>query len=292
MRGAAGFEFVIDAWIRAMRKTNNKKANHYTEDELQKKTVAELKEIIKEKGLKAASKMRKADLIALILGGNEGSVLDDATKKLAERIQNELNEAKKKLKVPVDVYPAITKNPPRLLEDDMLINSKLIRPGLIETVFPLAEDLYMVSYFIMQKDCIIACCCLGDLLDFVKNGVEQQRGVAVLKKHFRKKYPFLASLYDVKPDSFGKWPSLPYLMTIAWESEEPRWYLTEKIYDGDFPGMVYYGVVNDQKALEVLFHFRETLDNIWKELDNSDARAPKARMKEFFGIEEFEIEKD
>ena len=112
-------------------------------------------------------------MIALILGENAGLVLDDATKKLAERIQKELDEANKMLKVPVEVYPAITKNPPRLLEEDMLINSMLIRPGLIEVVFPLAEDLYMVSYFIMQKDCIIACCCLSDLLDFVKNGVER-----------------------------------------------------------------------------------------------------------------------
>ncbi len=259
--------------------------NTYKKESLQKKTVAELREIIKVKGLKASSKMKKADLIALILGEDEGSLLDDATKKLAERVKKELDEANKKLKVPVGVYPAITKNPPRLLEDDMLINSKLIRPGLIEAVFPLAEELYMVSYFIMQKDCIIACCCLGDLLDFVKNGVEQQQGVAVLKNYFRKKYPYLASLYDVKPDSLGKWPAMPYLMTIAWESEEPKWYLTEKIYDGDFPSMVYYGVVNDQKALEVLFHFREALDKMWKELDNSDAKAPKARMKEYFGIE-------
>lgn len=275
-----------------MKKTKNKAENLYTEEILLKKTVVELKEIIKEKGLKLTSKMRKADLIALIIGEKEGSVLDDATKLLAERIQKELDEAKKKEKNPVEVYPAITKNPPRLLEDDMLINSKLIRPGLIEAVFPLAEDLYMVSYFIMQKDCIIVCCCLGDLLDFVKNGVEQQGGVAVLKKHFRKKYPYLASLYDVKADSLGKWPATPYLMTIAWESEEPRWYLTEKIYDGDFPSMVYYGVVNDQKALEVLFYFREALDKMWKELENSDAKAPKARMKEYFGIEKFEIEKD
>lgn len=273
-----------------MRKTIKKTAHHYTEDILQKKTVVELKEIIKGKGLKPTSKMKKADLIALILEKKEETILDDATKKLAERIKKELDEAKKKLKVPVEVYPAITKNPPRLPENDTLINSKLIRPGLIETVFLLAEDLYMVCYFIMQKDCIIVCCCLGDLLDFVKNGVEQQGGKAVLKKHFRKKYPFLTSLYDVKPDSFGKWPAMPYLMTIAWESEEPRWYLTEKIYDGDFPSMVYYGIVNDQKSLEVLFHFRETLDKMWKELDDSDAKLPKARMKEFFGIEKLEIE--
>lgn len=264
----------------------------YTAEVLQKKTVAELRKIIQEKGLKATSKMRKADLIALILGEGGSSVLDEATKWLAERIQKELDEANKKLKVPVEVYPAITKNPPRLLEDDMLINSKLIRPGLIESVFPIAEDLYMVSYFIMQKDCIIACCCLGDLLDFVKNGVEQQGGVAILKKHFRKKYPYLASLYDVKPDSFGKWPVMPYLMTIAWESEEPRWYLTEKIYDGDFPSMVYYGVVNDRKALEVLFHFREALYKMWKELEKSDAKVPKARMKEYFGVEKIEIENE
>ena len=262
----------------------------YTEDILQKKTVVELREIIKEKGLKLSSKMRKADLIALILGEKDGSVLDDATKKLAERIQKELDEAKKHLKVPVEVYPAITKNPPRLLEDDMLINSKLIRPGLIESVFPLTEDLYMVCYFIMQKDCIIACCCLDNLLDFVKNGIEYKGNVAVLKKYFRKKYPYLASLFDVKPDSEGKWPFTPYLMTIAWESKEPKWYLTQKIYDGDFVNMVYYGIVNDQKSLEVLFQFRDAIDKIWKELDNSDAKAPKARMKEYFGVEELEIE--
>lgn len=265
-------------------------SNTYTEEMLQKKTVAELKKIAKKTGLKVTSKMRKAEIVSLIWGQNEETILDDAAKKLADRIKKELNKANKNLKVPVEVYPAITKNPPRLLEDDMLINSKLIRPGLIETVFPLAEELYMVSYFILQKDCIIACCSLGDLLDFVKNGVEQQSGVAVLKKHFRKKYPYLASLYDVKPDSIGKWPAMPYLMTIAWESEKPRWYLTEKIYDGDFPSMVYYGIVNDQKALEVLFHFREALYMTWKELDKSDAKAPKARMKDYFGIDKFEIE--
>jgi hypothetical protein len=54
--------------------------------------------------------------------------------------------------------------------------------------------------------------------------------------------------------------------------------------------MVYYGVVNDQKALEVLFHFREALDKMWKELDRSDAKGPKTRMKEYFGIDNFYIE--
>lgn len=261
----------------------------FTEEMLQKKTVAELKEIIKDRGLKATAKMKKAELISLILNQKENTILDDATQKLANRIEKELTEAKKNIEKPVKVYPAITKNPPRLLKDDMLINSKLIRPGLIETVFPLAEDLYMVSYFIMQKNCIIACCCLDDLLNFVKNGIEYKGNEPILKKHFRKKYPYLASLYDVKPDSGGKWPFTPYLMTIAWESKEPRWYLTEKIYDGDFVSMVYYGVVNDQKSLEVLFHFRDALDKIWKELDNSDAKAPKARMKEYFGIDRLEI---
>lgn len=263
--------------------------NTFTEEVLQKKTVAELKEIVKERGVKATSKMRKADLISLILGQNDVTILDDASKKLAERIEKELAEAKKNIKKPVKVYPAITKNPPRLLEDDMLINSKLIRPGLIEVVFPLAENLYMVSYFVMQKDCIIACCCLDNLLDFVKNGIEYKGNEAILKKYFRKKYPYLASLYDVKPDSEGKWPFTPYLMTIAWESKEPKWYLTQKIYDGDFVSMVYYGIVNDQKSLEVLFQFRDAIDKMWKELEKSDAKAPKARMKEYFGIEKLVI---
>ena len=53
--------------------------------------------------------------------------------------------------------------------------------------------------------------------------------------------------------------------------------------------MVYYGVVNDQKALETLFHFRETLDKMWNELEKSDAKAPKARMKEYFGVEFFSV---
>lgn len=267
----------------------NKQITAFTEEILQKKTVAELKDIAKDRGLKATSKLKKAELISLILGHAGETILDNATKKLADRIKKELDEANKNLKVPVKVYPAITKNPPRLLEDDMLINSKLIRPGLIEAVFPLAEDLYLVSYFIMQKDCIIACCCLDDLLDFVKNGIEHKGKEAILKKHFRKKYPYLTSLYDVKPDSTGKWPFIPYLMTSAWESEEPKWYLTQKIYDGDFPSMVYYGIVNDQKSLEVLFQFREALDKMWKELEKSDAKAPKARMKEIFGVDKFEI---
>lgn len=268
----------------------NKTNITYTKEILQKKTVANLKEIAKERGLKATSKTKKAELISLILGEKKETLLDDATNKLAERIKKELDEANKNQKVPVNVYPAITKNPPRLIEDDMLINSKLIRPGLIEAVFPLAEDLYLVSYFIMQKDCIIACCCLDNILDFVKNGIEYKGKEAILKKYFRKKYPYLTSLFDIKPDSEGKWPFTPYLMTIAWESEEAKWYLTQKIYKGDFPSMVYYGIVNDQKSLEVLFLFRETLENIWKELENSDAKGPKMRMKEYFGIKSIEME--
>ena len=287
MRGAAGFTFQVDASFIAMKKRKNKVENQYTEDILQNKTVAELLDIIKEKGLKATSKMRKADLIALIISEGGGSVLDDATKKLAERIKKELDEANKKLKVPVEVYPAITKNPPRLLEDDMLINSKLIRPGLIEAVFPLAEDLYMVSYFMLQKDCVIAYCCLGNLLDFVENGIERQSGVAALKKHFRKKYPYLSSLYDVKPVEVG---NTPYLMTIAWGNNFSKWYLVQKMYDADFPSMVYYGVVNDQKSLEVLFLFRDNLGKIWEELENSDAKGPKAKMKEYFGIQSLHYE--
>jgi len=39
---------------------------------------------------------------------------------LRQKTVVELNEAKKKLKVPVEVYPAITKNPPRQLEDDII----------------------------------------------------------------------------------------------------------------------------------------------------------------------------
>jgi hypothetical protein len=263
--------------------------SNYTEEILQKKTVAELREIIKDRGIKATSKTRKAELISLILDQKKETIFDDASQKLSNRIEKELAEAKKSIKKPVKVYPAITKNPPRLLEDDVPINSKLIRPGLIETVLPLSEDLYLVSYFIMQKDCIIACCCLDNLLDFVKNGIEYKGNEAILKKHFRKKYPYLASLYDVKPDKTGKWPFTPYLMTIAWESKESKWYLTEKIYDGDFVSMVYYGVVNDRKSLEVLFQFKETLEKMWKELEKSDAKAPKARMKEYFGIERLEI---
>ena len=94
----------------AMKKTK-KAENLFTEDILLQKTVAELKEIIKGKGLKPTSKMKKADLIALIMEKKEETILDDATKKLAERIKKELDEAKKKLKVPVEVDPAITKFP-------------------------------------------------------------------------------------------------------------------------------------------------------------------------------------
>ena len=65
-----------------MRKATNKVKNQYTEEILQKKTVAELRNIIEEKGVKATSKMRKADLIALILREKDGFVLDEATKKI------------------------------------------------------------------------------------------------------------------------------------------------------------------------------------------------------------------
>lgn len=51
-----------------MKQTKNEAENQYTEEILQKKTAVELRNIIKGNGLKATSKMRKADLIALIFG--------------------------------------------------------------------------------------------------------------------------------------------------------------------------------------------------------------------------------
>ena len=133
--------------------------------------------IVKDNGLKVPSRKRKSDLISIIIDRDE--VFFDDTKVRAERLKKEIEEANKNKKKTVDVYPAITKYPPRFLDGDMLINSKLIRPGLIESVFPLAENRFMVSYFILKKDCIIACCCLNDIIDFVDNRVEKTYGQTV-----------------------------------------------------------------------------------------------------------------
>ena len=67
----------------------------FTEERLQKKTVAELREIIKDRGIKATSKTRKAELISLILNQKKETILDDASQKLAKRIEKELADFRK-----------------------------------------------------------------------------------------------------------------------------------------------------------------------------------------------------
>jgi hypothetical protein len=53
--------------------------------------------------------------------------------------------------------------------------------------------------------------------------------------------------------------------------------------------MVYYGIVNDQQALEVEFHFRESLGKLWNEINKSDAKDPKVKMTGYFGIDYLNI---
>lgn len=224
-------------------------------------------------------------------------MLTSMTEQFAKNKMKEIEEAGKASdeKHPLNFLPALTSNPPEIPEEGTQFAYKLIRPRVMELTLRLSAERYMVCYFLMQDGYIHATCNWGDVLDFVWNGVEVPYPGAdyhEVKRPFRKKYPAIASAFGQKTDNTGKCLSVPYITTIGWEGQPKTWFINYKIYGLDFTDLAMFGPMVHEEYATAIGNFRDLSVKFFKEIMRSDAKSPKARMKEYFGFDTLPVDED
>lgn len=162
----------------------------------------------------------------------------------------------------------------------------------MEVVEQLSAECYLVSYFLLQEDYIHAVCCWGDVLDFAWNGVEQSPwdDYIEVKKPFRKKYPHIAQAFGQKTDSRGELLPEPYITTVGFDHQPKKWWINYKIYGLDFSELALYGPQSAEEYTVALGYFRKMSIRFFHEIMNSDAKKPKALMKEYFGLDSLPVD--
>lgn len=220
----------------------------------------------------------------------EDKLFDNLAMAVAAHKQQEMEDAEKNVEKPVSFSPAITANPPQLMEEWQVFSQKLIRPTVLEVVLRLTKVSYMVFYVFLQESYIHVACCWDDILDFVWNGVDQPtpwNPYTEIKKHFRKKYPVIASLFGQKETKDGKPLPEPYLTTIGFDHQPKKWWLSTKLPDrnvDDFTKWALYEMTNDNDCADILGNLRDACLDIFDEINDSDAKTPKEKMHTYFGV--------
>ncbi len=224
-------------------------------------------------------------------------MLTDMTEQFTKDKMKEIEEACKASdeKRPLNFLPALTSNPPEMPGTGSQFAYKLIRPKVMELTLRLSAQRYMVCYLLMQDGYIHATCNWGDVLDFVWNGVEAPYPGAdyhEVKRPFRKKYPAIASAFGQKTDDTGRCLPVPYITMIGWEGQPKTWFVNYKIYGLDFADLAMFGPMVDDEYATAIGNFRDLCIKFFKEIMRSDAKSPKAKMKEYFGFDTLPVDED
>ena len=224
-------------------------------------------------------------------------MLTGLTEKIAQNKMKEIQAAGEAYDEgkPLHFLPALTQTPPEMPEEGQLFAYKLIRPRIMEVSLRLSAERYMVCYFLMQDGYIHAVCNWGDVLDFVWNGVERLFPGAEdyeVKRPFRKKYPAIARTFGQKVDANDNCLPEPYITTIGFEQQPKTWFINFKIYGKEFPDLAIFGPIVDEVYATVLGNFRDLCIKFFKEIMRSDAKKPKALMKEYFGFDTLPVDDD
>lgn len=229
----------------------------------------------------------------------EGHVkmLTDMTEEFAQNKLKEIQAAGKAYdeSKPLHFLPALTQNPPEMPEKGQLFAYKLVRPRIMEVSLCLSAERYLVCYFLMQEGYIHAVCNWGDVLDFVWNGVERLYPGAEdyeVKRPFRKKYPAIARTFGQKVDANDKYLPAPYITTIGFEQQPKTWFINYKVYGLNFADLALFGPIVDEEYATILGNFRDLCIKFFKEIMRSDAKKPKALMKEYFGFDTLPVDND
>lgn len=218
--------------------------------------------------------------------------MEDAVNVIADKKKQELEAAEKNADVPIQFCAAITCNPPQRMEEWQVFSQKLIHTTVMEVVLRMTKDCFMVLYVFIQDDYIHFACCWDDILDFVWKGVEEPtpwNPYTEIKKHFRKKYPVISSLFGQKEAKDGTPLPEPYLTTMGFDHQPKKWWLSTKVADktgDDFTNWFLYDLAHDNDCADIIGALRDACLGIFDEINNSDAKTPKEKMHAYFGVKD------
>ena len=154
----------------------------------------------------------------------------------------------------------------------------------LEVTVRINEHQYFNMNFLNHDGYIMACCRWAHVLDFAENGYDRYE--QIIKKHFRKKYPVISSLYGQHTDTAED----IHISTIGFEGNPKEWYVSMRIYGEKFDDLLHGNLLMNVAFASAVGNLCMASVDVFKEIMKSDAKQPKILLKELTGIDE--IDKD
>lgn len=152
----------------------------------------------------------------------------------------------------------------------------------LEVTVRINEHQYFNMNFLNHDGYIMACCRWAHVLDFAENGYDRYE--QIIKKHFRKKYPVISSLYGQHTDTAED----IHISTIGFEGNPKEWYISMRIYGEKFDDLLHGNLLMNVAFASAVGNLCMASVDVFKEIMKSDAKQPKILLKELTGIDEID----
>ena len=184
------------------------------------------------------------------------------------------------------ILPVFTTNVPLdfPIEGTFAFNKKTDRQ--LEVTVRINEHQHFNMDFLNHDGYIMACCRWGHVLDFSENGYDRYE--KIIKRHFQKKYPVISSLYGQHTDTAED----IHISTIGFEGNPKEWYISMRIYGEKFEDLLHGNPLMNVEFASAVGNLCMASVDVFREIMKSDAKQPKALLKELTGIDEIDREFD
>lgn len=152
----------------------------------------------------------------------------------------------------------------------------------LEVTVRINEHQYFNMNFLNHDGYIMACCRWAHVLDFAENGYDRYE--QIIKKHFRKKYPVISSLYGQHTDTAED----IHISTIGFEGNPKEWYISMRIYGEKFDDLLHGNLLMNVAFASAVGNLCMASLDVFKEIMKSDAKQPKILLKELTNIDEID----
>ncbi len=152
----------------------------------------------------------------------------------------------------------------------------------LEVTVRINEHQYFNMNFLNHDGYIMACCRWAHVLDFTENGLDRIQ--MMIKRHFRKKYPVISSLYGQHTDTAED----IHISTIGFEGNPKEWYISMRIYGEKFEDLMHGNLLMNVTFASAVGNLCMASVDVFKEIMKSDAKQPKVLLKELTGIDEID----
>ena len=152
----------------------------------------------------------------------------------------------------------------------------------LEVTVRINEHQYFNMNFLNHDGYIMACCRWAHVLGFAENGYDRYEHI--IKKHFRKKYPVISSLYGQHTDTAED----IHISPIGFEGNPKEWYISMRIYGEKFDDLLHGNLLMNVAFASAVGNLCMASVDVFKEIMKSDAKQPKILLKELTGIDEID----